>query len=71
MEENEKVAAKRAGKANGKGEALGPNTEIGRKLKEYYDDLVSEQVPSRFTELLRELETREGEQAPVAMRKSS
>lgn len=38
---------------------LGPNSEIGRKLKQYYDDLVSDDVPDRFADLLRQLEERE------------
>lgn len=37
-------------------DSLGPNSEIGRKLKQYYDDLVSEGVPDRFSQLLAELE---------------
>jgi hypothetical protein len=41
---------------------LGPNTEIGRKLKAYYDDLVSDDVPDRFASLLAQLENAE----PVA-----
>ncbi len=35
---------------------LGANNEIGRKLKQYYDELVSEAVPDRFEELLKQLE---------------
>jgi hypothetical protein len=35
---------------------LGPNNEIGRKLKQYYDELVSEAVPDRFQQLLQQLE---------------
>jgi hypothetical protein len=35
---------------------LGPNSEIGRKLKQYYDDLVSDDVPDRFADLLSQLE---------------
>jgi Anti-sigma factor NepR len=38
---------------------LGPNSEIGRKLKQYYDGLVSSDVPDRFAELLSELEAAE------------
>ena len=41
-----------------KGDPLGPNSEIGRKLKQYYDDLVSEEVPDRFADLLRQLDER-------------
>ena len=35
---------------------LGPNSEIGRKLKQYYDDLVSDEIPDRFASLLAQLE---------------
>lgn len=38
---------------------LGSNSEIGRKLKQYYDDLVSDQVPDRFAALLSQLENAE------------
>ncbi|TIU67169.1 MAG: hypothetical protein E5W25_16125 [Mesorhizobium sp.] len=38
------------------GDPLGPNSEIGRKLKQYYDELVSDQVPDRFSQLLSQLE---------------
>jgi Anti-sigma factor NepR len=35
---------------------LGANSEIGRKLKQYYDELVADDVPDRFADLLRQLE---------------
>ena len=35
---------------------LGPNSEIGRKLKQYYDELVSDEIPDRFASLLAQLE---------------
>lgn len=38
---------------------LGANSEIGRKLKQYYDDLVSDDVPDRFAQLLSRLEQTE------------
>jgi hypothetical protein len=41
------------------GEPLGSNSEIGRKLKQYYDDLVSDDVPDRFAQLLSQLEKAE------------
>ena len=41
---------------NGGGEGLGSNSEIGRKLKEYYDGLVSNDVPDKFMELLARLD---------------
>jgi len=45
------------GRRQGKAvDPLGPNSEIGRKLKQYYDDLVSEDVPDRFAQLLAQLE---------------
>ncbi len=36
--------------------ALGPNAEIGRKLKQYYESLIVEEVPDRFSQLLSQLE---------------
>lgn len=44
--------------ANGS-EPLGSNSEIGRKLKQYYDDLISDDVPDRFADLLKKLEESE------------
>lgn len=44
---------------------LGVNSEIGRKLKQYYDELVGADIPDRFAELLQQLEEREG--TPPAM----
>ncbi|CAN7308276.1 NepR family anti-sigma factor [Mesorhizobium amorphae] len=43
----------------GSGDPLGPNSEIGRKLKQYYDELVSDHVPDRFAQLLSQLERTE------------
>lgn len=37
-------------------EPLGANSEIGRKLRQYYDDLLSEEIPDRFAQLLAKLE---------------
>jgi hypothetical protein len=55
------LAAAEGGHADGRarGDALGPNSEIGRKLRQLYEDVVSEEVPDRFTELLRKLEQSE------------
>jgi hypothetical protein len=53
---------RRARGGNGKARSaqlLGPNSEIGRKLKQYYDDLVSDDVPDRFADLLSKLEQAE------------
>lgn len=38
---------------------LGVNSEIGRKLKQYYNDLVSDDVPDRFSQLLQQLDKAE------------
>nr|WP_269140804.1 NepR family anti-sigma factor [Oryzicola mucosus] len=46
------------------GDPLGTNSQIGLKLKQYYADLVSEEVPDRFADLLRQLE-----QTPAAAKK--
>lgn len=40
-------------------DSLGAEAEIGRKLKQYYDSLVTEEVPDRFSELLGKLEQAE------------
>ena len=63
--------------ANGNGGAgkratsdgLGSNSEIGRKLKQYYDDLVTEEVPDRFADLLKQLEKRETEGGAATVEK--
>ncbi|MBU0583198.1 MAG: hypothetical protein KKB66_11850 [Alphaproteobacteria bacterium] len=38
---------------------LGTNSEIARKLKQYYDELVADEVPDRFADLLSQLEKAE------------
>ncbi len=45
-----------ARQASGKVDPLGSNTEIGRKLKQFYDGIVSDDVPDRFMDLLSKLE---------------
>ena len=47
------------GQADTAGDPLGTNSEIGRKLKQYYDALVSDDVPDRFAQLLSQLEQAE------------
>ena len=51
-------------KTGGRTDPLGANSEIGRKLKQYYDDLVTEDVPDRFADLLKQLENQERAVAP-------
>ncbi|MCR4267074.1 NepR family anti-sigma factor [Nitratireductor sp. ZSWI3] len=45
-----------SGRRDGGDDLLGVNSEIGRKLKQYYEDLVTEEIPDRFAELLSQLE---------------
>lgn len=42
-----------------KSDGLGTNSEIGRKLKQYYDELVTDDVPDRFMDLLQKLDKTE------------
>ncbi len=53
------VAGELERQAKRSGDPLGANSEIGRKLKQYYDDLVSPDVPDRFAQLLGDLEAAE------------
>lgn len=52
-------------KRDGSADPLGPNSEIGRKLKEYYNDLVAPEVPDRFEALLSRLAAAEQEKRPA------
>ena len=53
-------------RAGSRADPLGTNSEVGRKLRQYYDDLIAEAVPERFQDLLRQLEEREGAAQPAA-----
>lgn len=44
------------------GDGLGSNSEIGRKLRQFYDEIVSDSVPDRFSQLLSQLEQAETRQ---------
>ncbi|MFU0504948.1 NepR family anti-sigma factor [Pseudaminobacter sp. NGMCC 1.201702] len=59
MTKLETGARQAAPRRSGQGDPLGVNSEIGRKLKQYYDELVSDEVPDRFAQLLRQLEQAE------------
>ncbi|EKF18807.1 NepR family anti-sigma factor [Nitratireductor pacificus] len=52
-----------AGRRAGGDDPLGANSEIGRKLRQYYDDLVKEEIPDRFSDLLSQLETQDRAQS--------
>ncbi len=58
-----KAKPERSGAKRGSGSAnpLGPNTALARKLKEYYDELITSDVPDRFSQLLAQLERTETE----------
>lgn len=49
-------------KRNGPEHLLGANSEIARKLDEYYKSLLSDEVPDHLTQLLLQLEQAESEQ---------
>lgn len=61
---NEKGSPPPGGKAPRQGAdgALGANTEIARKLGDYFRGLESEQVPDRLMELLNKLDEAETRQ---------
>lgn len=59
MRDMNKNSTADAGRRDTTGDLLGPNSEIGRKLKQYYDELVSDEVPDRFAQLLAQLEQAE------------
>ena len=55
----ESLAGAEGRRRNGVGDPHGANSEIGRKLKQYYDELVYDDVPDRFAQLLSQLEQAE------------
>jgi hypothetical protein len=53
----QKRSARRAPAKRADGvEIFGANSEIARKLGQYYNELVSDEIPERFVELLMKLE---------------
>ena len=56
---NKKDTSERHTGRLGSADLLGSNSEIGRKLRQYYDGLVSEEVPDRFAQLLQQLDKAE------------
>ena len=52
-------AAYRSARRGRDADPLGAKSEIGRKLKQYYEDLVKEEIPDRFADLLSQLERAE------------
>jgi len=64
MKREKHEAGRRGNTQAASSEILGANTEIGRKLRQYYDGLVSEEVPDRFAQLLSQLEQIESSRKP-------
>jgi len=56
MTKENRPAHSRPGDGIASSDILGANSEIARKLKQYYQEIVSDEVPDRFTELLTALE---------------
>jgi hypothetical protein len=56
MAKQNKPAHGRPGDGPASADILGANSEIARKLKQYYEEIVSDEVPDRFSELLMALE---------------
>ena len=54
-EENATAGGGKTRRGNG-ADPMGPNSEIGRKLRQHYDELLSEEIPERFEQLLARLE---------------
>ena len=55
----QKLDKSRNGSKRSAADPLGNNSEIGRKLRQYYDELISDDVPDRFSELLNQLQQKE------------
>ncbi|MDP3898287.1 MAG: NepR family anti-sigma factor [Mesorhizobium sp.] len=64
MTDDKNATNKRGGTGAASADVLGANTEIGRKLRQYYEGLVSEEVPDRFALLLQQLEEVESTRKP-------
>lgn len=56
MKSSKSAADSSLAKASNRTDPLGVHSEIGRKLKQYYDELTSDDVPDRFADLLKQLE---------------
>lgn len=56
------VTPKRPTRKRGTKDPLGANTEIARKLRQYYTTVVPPEVPDRFAQLLNQLESAETRQ---------
>lgn len=56
MSDDERSVQSDVARQGGTIEPLGANSEIGKKLKQFYDGIVSDDVPDRFMDLLSKLE---------------
>lgn len=59
MDEKQDRAPLASKKKEASAELLGANSEIGRKLRQLYEEVVSEDVPDRFSQLLNQLDKAE------------
>ncbi len=57
--DQERRPASGNGRKQASADIIGANSEIGRKLRQYYDEIVSEEVPDRFAQLLKDLDQAE------------
>ncbi|WP_309085129.1 NepR family anti-sigma factor [Chelativorans sp.] len=55
----QKMEKGRNGAKRSAADPLGPNSEIGRKLRQYYDELIADDIPDRFSQLLNQLQQKE------------
>jgi hypothetical protein len=56
MTKENRPAHGRPGDGAASTDILGANSEIARKLRQYYEEIVCDEIPDRFTELLTALE---------------
>jgi hypothetical protein len=56
------ATSKRPSRKRDAKDPLGSNSEIARKLKQYYNTVVTDEVPDRFAQLLNKLESAETHQ---------
>jgi len=59
MSNDKKNSGRHAAGHAASADLIGANSEIGRKLRQYYDGLIVEEVPDRFAQLLQQLDKAE------------
>lgn len=66
----ERQGAPQAPRTTSASDLMGPNSEIARKLGEYYGSLLSNEIPDRFAKLLDQLEESEPARQAEAAKKA-